>query len=479
MKILIDPKQKRRNKPLLFGILIVCLALIAAGLFLLLRGQEEATPNFIMNTSAETHIPIQEWTTPNGMKVLWVQTKELPMIDLRLLFAAGSAYDASLSGLAELTSKVLLQGTAQYDANTIAARIDNSGAKLAVSVNRDMTQLSFRSLSKPELFEEAFATFLSVLAEPTFPEDVFVREQQRLIANLNEQQQLPNIVASQTFFPALYGDHPYAQPAMGTADNVAKITRENLEAFASRYYSTQNAVLAIVGDIDLTGVQSLIDRIEKALPTDVPAAIALEEPQLPEKNILNVPFTSTQTHIMYGTLGTSWKDPDFFPLYVGNAILGNTTLVSILFKEVREKHGFAYNISSQLIPLLQTGPFMIYAQTRNEASDDAVAVIQEVLKEFITNGPTPEQLQAAQSHITGNFALHLDSNAAVVDQLGLMGFYDLPSDYLASFRAHVLAVTAEQIRTAFQKRINLDNAILVTVGPVTTPKTAKSAEKNK
>jgi zinc protease len=473
MKVLIDPKHKRRNKPLIFSLLIVFFAVAGAALYLYLQDHEKPAPNFVMNSSAETHIPIQEWTTPHGMKVLYVPVDELPMIDLRLMFAAGSAYDNNLSGLAELTSQVLLQGTAQYDANTIAARIDNSGAQLDVSVSRDMTALAFRSMSKPELFEEAITTFLSILAEPTFPEDVFVREQQRLIANLQEQQQLPNVVASLTFYPALYDSHPYAQPVTGKVDTVAKITRDNLAAFSSRYYSTQNAVLAIVGDIDLTAAHALINRIETALPTDIPPAEALPEPVLSAKSTINVPFSSTQTHIIYGTLGMSWKDPDFFPLYVGNSILGASGLVSILFNEVREVRGLAYNITSQLTPLLQKGPFIIYAQTRNEASEDAIAVIQELVQAFSTNGPTPEQLQAAQSNITGNFALRLDSNAAVAEQLALMGFYDLPADYLASFRAHVLAVTAEQIRTAFQKRINLNDAILVTVGNPTPAKTVE------
>jgi len=471
MKILLDSNRKRRNKPLLYGFLLIGLAALAAVLYLLFTEQEEPTPNFAMNTSAETHIPIQEWTTPHGMKVLLVSTSELPMIDIRLIFAAGSAYDGRLSGLAELTSQVLLQGTAQFDANTIAARIDNTGAQLSATVNRDMMGLSFRTMSDPKLFEEAFSTFLSILAEPTFPEDVFAREQQRLLAQLQEQQQLSNVIASNNFFATLYDNHPYAQPVLGKVETVSRISRDDAMAFAKRYYSTQNAVLAIVGDIDLTNTHALISRIESALPIDTPPAEALSEPQPSLKTAVNVPFNSTQTHIIYGTLGMNWLDPDFFPLYVGNHILGGSGLVSILFNEVREKNGLAYSVGSQISPLLQKGPFAITAQTRNEASDDAIAIIQEVLQQFITNGPTPEQLQAAQSHITGSFALRLDSNAAVVDQLAMMGFYDLPSDYLATYRAHVLAVTAEQIRTAFQQRINLDNAVLITVGNVTPAKT--------
>lgn len=464
MNIFLAPNHNRNRKKLWYLFFVVVIATVAAVAYIFLRGKEEITPNFVLTSQAETHIPIQEWTTPHGMKVLLVSTKELPMIDLRLIFTAGSAYDGALSGLSELTSQLLLEGTAQFDAHTIASRIDNTGAQLATAVNRDMMSIAFRSMSEETAFEEAFSTLLSVLAEPTFPEEAFVREQKRLLSALEEQKQLPSVIAANHFFATLYDNHPYAQPVLGTTETVAQITRDDVVAFAQRYYNTQNAVLAIVGDIDLTAVHGLIDRIETALPTDIPPAEPLPEPVLSEKSVLNVPFHSTQTHIFYGTLGIDWKDPDFFPLYVGNQMLGASSLVSILFEEVREVRGLAYSINSQLNPLLQKGPFVVVAQTRNEASEEAVAVIQEVVQEFITNGPTPEQLTAIQSKITGGFALRLDSNAALVDELGMMGFYNLPSDYLASYRAHILDVNAEQIRTAFQNRINLDKSVLITVG---------------
>lgn len=456
--------RKNRYKKWIVGLSFLVIAALGTTLFVWWRGHQEATPVLLLNTEEEAHVAIEEWTTKQGMKVLLVSTEALPILDLRLIFAAGSARDGQLPGLAQLTSQVLLQGTEEFDAEQIAERIDAAGARLDTSVNRDMMAIAMRVLSTQELFDQAFETLLSILSKPTFPPEVVYREQQRLISNLQEQQHLPNVIANNAFYAALYGDHPYAHPVMGTQESVKKITREDVAAFAAHYYSAQNAVLAIVGDIDLENAKALADIIEGSLPAGVPAS-ALPTPEpLVNNAVLNIPFESTQAHVLYGTLGINRDDPDYFPLYVGNHILGASGLVSLLFKEVRKDRGLAYNTTSQLIPLQQTGPFIINAQTRTEATEDVIAVLQQTTQDFIYNGPTQEQVQAAQSNITGNFALRLDSNAAVVDQLAMIAFYDLPPEYLASFRAQILAVTPEQIKTAMQKHLNLNNSVLVTVG---------------
>jgi zinc protease len=456
--------RKNRYKPWILGFVTIIIACVAATLIVWWRGHQEPVPPLLLNAAEETHIPIEEWTTTHGMRVLLVSTDALPILDMRLIFAAGSARDGELPGLAQLTSQTLLQGSAQFDAEQIATRVDAAGARLNTSVNRDMMTISMRVLSTQELFDQAFKTLLSVLANPAFPPDAVAREQQRLLSNLQEQQHLPNVMANNAFYSALYVNHPYAHPVMGTAESVSKITAQDAANFAANYYSAQNAVLAIVGDIDLENAKALADVMGSSLRAGVPAS-ALPTPEpLQTKATVNIPFESTQAHVLYGTLGINRDDPDFFPLYVGNHILGGSGLVSLLFEEVRKQRGLAYNSTSQLIPLQQTGPFIINAQTRTEATEEVVAVMQQTVQDFISNGPTPEQVRAAQSNITGNFALRLGSNEAVVDHLGIMAFYDLPPEFLAGYRAQILAVTPEQVKTAMQKHINLNDSVLVTVG---------------
>ena len=168
--------------------------------------------------------------------------------------------------------------------------------------------------------------------------------------------------------------------------------------------------------------------------------------------------------------GVKRGDPDYFSLYVGNHILGGSGLVSILSDEVREKRGLSYSVYSYFIPMHQKGPFQMGAQTRNSQADEAMQVMQKTLRDFIGKGPTDEQLKAAKNNISGGFPLKISSNKKIVQYLTMIGFYDLPLDYLNTLVPNVLAVTREQIRDAFGRRLTPDRFVTVTVGKNGAPK---------
>ena len=157
-------------------------------------------------------------------------------------------------------------------------------------------------------------------------------------------------------------------------------------------------------------------------------------------------------------------DPDYFPLYVGNYILGGGGLVSRLAVEVREKRGLSYSVYSYFLPLRLPGPFMVGLQTRNDQRDEALKIVRKVISEFVAQGPTDEELEAAKKHITGGFPLRLDSNGKIAEYLAVIGFYGLPLTYLDDFIPHVEAVNAEQIRDAFRRRVHPDQMVTVSVG---------------
>jgi zinc protease len=175
---------------------------------------------------------------------------------------------------------------------------------------------------------------------------------------------------------------------------------------------------------------------------------------------------STQTHVLMGAPAISRTDPDFFPLYVGNHILGGGGLVSELNEEVREKRGLSYSVSSAFAPMAQAGPFTLGLQTRNDQMEEALRVLRETLQRFHDQGPTEEELIAAKKNITGGFALRIDSNSKIIEYLAVIGFYGLPLDYLETFNDKVMAVTRAQIREAFQRRVHPGVMATVIVGGI-------------
>jgi zinc protease len=175
-------------------------------------------------------------------------------------------------------------------------------------------------------------------------------------------------------------------------------------------------------------------------------------------------FPSSQTRILVGQPGMSRGDPLYFPLHVGNHILGGSGLVSQLCEAVRAKRGLAYNVSSSFMPMARQGPFIAGLQTRNAEAEQALRLLRDTLSHFVEQGPTPEALALAKRHLIGSFPLQLDSNQKLVDVLAMMGFYNLSLDYLARFPAHVKAVDVAAVHAAFQARLHPQRLVTVVVG---------------
>ncbi len=179
---------------------------------------------------------------------------------------------------------------------------------------------------------------------------------------------------------------------------------------------------------------------------------------------LRIPHPASQSHILIGAPGVARGDPDYFPLYVGNYMLGGGGFESRLMNEVREKRGLAYSVYSYFMPLKQPGAFQIGLQTRKDQADEALKLVRATLAKFIANGPTEQELLAAKQNIIGGFPLRIDSNRKILGYLSVIGFYDLPLTYLDDFTRNVDKVTVAQIRAAFARHIDPQAMATVIVG---------------
>jgi zinc protease len=163
-------------------------------------------------------------------------------------------------------------------------------------------------------------------------------------------------------------------------------------------------------------------------------------------------------------VGITPQEPDYFPLVVGNYTLGSGGFVSRLYQQVREQRGLVYGIHSSFATLAARGPFTISLQTRNEEAANAEELTREILRKFIQEGVTDSELAAAQKNLLGSFPLELASNSDIMAQIVRLGFYQLPLDYLDTYRDNVASVTTEKVLTAFQKHVQPDALTKVVVG---------------
>lgn len=438
---------------------VILLAIIAIVLSYVFRNQD--TGLFATDTAG---VHIEKWQTKNGARVYFVAAPQLPMVDIRVVFNAGSARDGDKPGLAHLTNTLLADGAGDWDTNQIASRFDSVGAQFSTSAERDMAVVSLRSLTDKRWFDKALATMAAILQKPTFPQSELDRERQRILVALRNQQESPEALTQKAFYKKLYGDQPYASPPLGTKDSVTTLTREEIIGFYKKYYVAANAIVVIVGNMKKTGAKYIAQTLMQALPEGKPAPTLPAVVPVEKASTIKLQHPSSQTTIWVGQLGESRKDPDYFPLYVGNHILGGSGFGSRIVKEIREKRGLAYSSYSYFFPMARKGPFIMGLQTKNDQAKEALSLLMKTVNHFIADGPTAKELADAKKNITGGFPLRLDSNRKITQYVAMIGFYHLPLNYLQTFNKNVEKVTRAQIMDAFKRRIHPDRMITVMVG---------------
>lgn len=419
----------------------------------------------VLSTSAEAAVKIQQWQTPSGTEVYFVEDHDLPIVDVSVNFAAGSARDTvEKSGLAGITRYLMTLGAAGLTDEAIASKMADVGAILGGNFDADRASFKLRTLSSEREQTQALDIFTKILQKPDFPDAVLSREKARIIAGLQESATQPESISSKAFMTALYGSHPYSLDDSGEVDTVSKIKREDLQAFYNRYYGAKGAVIAMIGDLTREQANKIADDIASGMPqvAEAPSIAAVTLPTKPIEQRIAHP--ASQSHILLGYPGVKRVDQDLFPLYVGNYILGGGGFVSRLTEEVREKRGLVYSVYSYFMPMAELGPFQIGLQTKKDQADAALKLVRETLDKFMKDGVTETELKAAKANIIGGFPMRIDSNSKILDYLAVIGFYKLPLNYLDEYNKKVASVTTAQIKDAFNRRIKPENFVTIVVG---------------
>lgn len=419
----------------------------------------------VAGTGGAMDAEIQQWSTENGANVLFVERHELPIVDLRVAFDAGSARDGAQPGLARMVSNVLLDGTAEREAGEIARQFERFGARVSAGSSRDMAEVSLRSLSDPANLEPVVEELAAVIGGANFPEDAVSRVRQQMVLGLQQAESSASSLGERAFAAAIYGDHPYALPPQGTLESVPEITREDLQAFHASYYVASNATITLVGNLSRTDAEGIAERLAAGLPDgSVPPPLPVVE--LPaEAQVVRVPFEAGQTHVLIGQPSVARGDEAYYPLFFGNHLLGGGGLTSLLAERMREERGLSYSSYSQLSTGVQRGRFEMGTQVRNEALEEALEVMRGALVELIEDGPDSARLEDSRRNITGSFPLQLDSNRSLLGHVSSIGFHGLPHDYLSQFVARIEALDGATVQAAMAEHLQPTRFITVLVGP--------------
>ncbi len=430
-------------------------------------------------------LPIQHWVQPSGARVYFVESPAIPMVDVQIDFDAGTRRDpAGKPSLASVTADMMEAGilardprrgapgrVTRYDAamdeNQLGEAWADLGAQFGAGAGNDRMSFSLRSLVEPDLLARAVALASRQIGEASFPAPIWERERARMVAALRESYTRPGNVAGRAWLPEVYRGHPYGWEA--TEATLATITVDDMRAFHARHLQACRARVTLVGAVTRAQADEIAATLLSRLPASAggrcdPLPPVPEVTPLPAPVTVQIPFKSAQAHVLIGQPGYKRNDPDYFALLVGNYILGGGGFVSRLSTEVREKRGLSYSVYSYFAPGLHAGAFTLGLQTRPDQAQQAVQVAREVVARFVAEGPTPEELQAARDNLVGGFALRIDTNRKLLDNVSSIAWNDLPLDYLDTWRQQVQAVTVADIRAAFARKLQPDRMVTVIVG---------------
>ena len=426
---------------------------------------------------AHASLPIQHWTQPSGARVYLVESHAIPMVDVQIDIDAGSRRDPSAqAGLASVMAGQMANGTRAepqgqgpypkaLDENQMGEAWADLGASFGASAGGDRMSFGLRSLSYPDLLDKAVALAARQMAHPAFPEAIWLRDRERTIASIRESLTKPGTVVQHRFAEAVYGTHPYGQRA--TAESLSRIGVQDLKSLHAQALRSCRATVSVVGALTRAQADAIVQRLLAQWPRESGCPSLPPVPEvapLAAAQNLNLPFDSAQAHVLMGQPGYKRNDPDFFALLVGNHILGGGGFVSRLTEQVREKRGLSYSVYSAFAPGLHAGAFMVGLQTRPDQAAQAVRVAQEVVQSFVREGPTEAELQAAKSNLVGGFALRIDSNRKLLDNVANIAWNRLPLNYLNTWTEQVERVSLSDVRRAMARVLQPERMVTVVVG---------------
>lgn len=418
----------------------------------------------VFATIAPGHaVEIKEVISPKGIRAWLVQDDFVPLISVRFSFKGGAAQEAGdKDGLANLMTGLFDEGAGDLDSETFQQKLDDVGAEMGFNADEDSITGSIRMLADKR--DAAVDLLALAVNKPRFDPAPIDRIRQQVIAGIKASERDPNTIAGRKFAQALYGDHPYGRQSEGTAASLSAITREDLVAFHQRNFARDNLIVAVVGSISPDELAPLLDKVFG----DLPEKAQLEpvgEAKLGFGQTTRVDYTLPQTSISMVYPGVRRQDPDFFPAFIMNHILGGGTFSSRIYNEVREKRGLAYSAGSTLATKDHMSALIISTATRADRANETLQILKDEVARMAKDGPTENELVEAKKYLVGSYAVNnLDSSPAVASTLVGLQDQKLGRDYIDKRADLINAVTLDQVKAAAQKLLLTDPAVLI-VGP--------------
>ncbi|HEX8291109.1 MAG TPA: pitrilysin family protein [Pyrinomonadaceae bacterium] len=399
----------------------------------------------------------------NGLRVVFVEQRRLPLVSFRLAFRSGDSSDpADLPGLTDVMTDMLVEGTESRGSRQIAEEVARYGATLTAGASSDYLTVAASSLAA--YADEVLELLADVTLRPVFPEGELALAKANAQQNLIAQRAQPSFLAGEAVARVLFGQHPYATVA-STPESIEALSRDRLVRHHRQLLVPNDAVLLVAGDVDRGHVVGQVERLFGGWARG--EVVAREFPAPPERDervaYLVARPGSAQTNILVANKAIRRTDPDYFPVLVMHTILGGNASAR-LFMNLREEKGYTYGAYTQLDARRLAGSFRATTEVRNQVTGVSLKEIFYELGRIRDEDVSDEELSDAKSYLTGVFPIRLETQEGLIDQLVQIRVHDLAPDYLETYRDNVQRVTKEDVRRAARRTVTPERAAVVVVG---------------
>lgn len=416
----------------------------------------------LLASPLRAEIAIQEVTSPGGIKAWLVEDHNIPFTALEIQFKGGTSLEApDKRGVINLMTATLEEGAGEMDSKGFAEAREALAADISFDAGTDSVGVSARFLTENR--DQGVDLLREALINPRFDQDAVDRVREQVLSNLRSNEKDPGTIASEKFDALAFGDHPYATTGDGTIAAVTALTRDDVVAAHKAALARDRVFVSASGDISAEDLGKLLDR----LLGDLPATGAPQPgtaPWLLTGGTTVVDFPTPQSTVFFGQLGIPRDDPDFFPAFILNEVIGGGRFTARLMTEVREKRGLTYGIGTYLVNMEHSDMLLGQFSASNDKVAEAIKVVQSEWGRIVSEGVTPEELEATKTYLTGSYPLRFDGNGPIASILVGMQMDAMPTDYVTTRNARIEAVTMEDIKRVAARLFKPEDLHFVVVG---------------
>jgi zinc protease len=414
--------------------------------------------------------PIEEFRLDNGLRVVLLQQRSMPLVTARVIVDAGASFEpADRNGLAVLTGSLLAEGTRELTGPQLAEQMERLGARYQTGAGYSLAFATVTSVRSN--FAEAMRLTASTITDPSIPESEFARVRNQAIASWRQSQATVEGLAGDAFSRAVFQPAaPYSRPAGGTAASLERISRADVVDWHRRMYAPGNTTLLLVGDLSREDAQRIArDAFGRwNVPTPRLPEVANPAQQLTGTRIILIDRPgSVQSAIRVGQVGIGAEDPDFLRLTALSQVLGGA-FNSRINQNLRERHGWTYGAFTNFNALRGTGTFLITSSVRSGATDSALVESLREYRQIASEAIPPDELRGALSNLVGSFPASVQTVQGLAQRMQTVLLYGLPLDYYSTYLGRLDALTPAEVLDLARRRLTPDVITVVVAGDVAT-----------